>query len=148
MRQTEAEGAVRRACPSKGQSLSWWEKSRRRYSHCEDPGAGPGQVPPRWQREGASWACLSSDHTDPTQPGWAGQTLGQRSSCLHPATRLAPATHTHRRFSGYQAEPEKLSGRVGGLQPEPWAAERSPTPVPPPGPALGPGSLGFLTSVY
>ena len=141
MRQTEAEGAVRRVCPSEGQSLSWWEKSQRTYSHCEDPGAGPGQVAPRWQWEGASWVCPSSNHTDPTQPGWGGQTLSRRSSCLHPATRLAPATQTHRRFSGYQAEPEKPS-RNPGLHRE------AQHPSPSPGPPLSPGSLGFFTSVY
>lgn len=89
------------------------------------------RCPPRWQWEGASWVCLSSDHTDPTQPGWAGQTLGWRSSCLHPATRLAPATQTPRRFSGYQAEPEKLSrGLVDSSQnPRLQREARHPSPL-------------------
>lgn len=146
MGQAEANvgwGGGEKACPSKEQNLSWWEKSqRKRCSPRENPRAGPGPVPCRWQLEAASRVCPSSEHRPHT--AWLWWIDPQGSSCLQLATQLAAATQTHRLFPGCQAVLEKPGRGVGGFQPEPWAVERSPTIHPlPSGPALSPDSLGF-----
>lgn len=115
MRQSEADVGSE-GCPTKGQGLSWWEKSQRRCGCHEAP--GPGLVPHRWQWEAASWVCRSSSHTETTQSRWSGQALNLGNSCLHQATWLTAATQTCRPFPGCQAELEKSLSGLGGLQPE------------------------------
>lgn len=48
------------SCPSKGQSLSWWEKSQGGVAAL-GPQAWPGA--PQMAREAASWVHYRSDHT-------------------------------------------------------------------------------------